>query len=180
MQPNIVLLPNKQFIQNVLELRKQIVDMKLGEIDPRENVLPHTTILYFEEALTKEQINKIVQHLDSLQINQPIALDIVKVTIWKHKVVAIFDVSPLQSIKNEIDKLLSKTPIKFNTEYKKIYGNTFGDHMKLARQVRPNKNEEVIKLFQKNLPNKISFEKVALIGYGTEEKDILWEKKLPT
>lgn len=178
MQPNIVLLPNKQFIQNILKLRKQIVDMKLGKIDPRENVLPHTTVLYFEEVLIKEQIDNIIQQLDNLQINQPITLDIVKITSWKHKVVAMFDISPLSNLKSEIEKLISKTEVKFNTEYKKIYGNSIGDHMKLARQINPNNSGEIIELFQNNLPMKVPFQRIAFIGYETVEKDILWEEKL--
>jgi 2'-5' RNA ligase len=178
MQPNIVLLPNKQFIQNVLKLRRQVVDMKLSKADPRENVLPHTTILYFEETLTKQQISMMVQHLDCLHINQQITLDIIKVTSWKNKVVAMFDTSPLSSLISDVEKLIGKTKVRFNTDYKKIYGDSIGDHMKLARKINPNSTEEVVKLFKNYLPMKITFERIAFIGYETMEKDILWEKKL--
>jgi len=176
MQPNIVLLPNKEFIQKVFNLRKQLVDMRLGNADPREKVLPHATILYFEEKIAKDDIGKINIQLDNLQIRQPIALEINKITSWEHKVVAMFNISPLQNIKKEVEKLISKTKIKANTEYRQIYGDTVGDHMKLARQVKDNKIKEAIGLFKSNIPSKISFERVALIGYETEEKDILWEK----
>lgn len=178
MKPNLILLPTNEFIQNIFNLRKQIVEIGLGENDPRINVLPHSTILYIEEDLTKEQINKIIQQLDKLQIHKPIVLGISKITNWKHKVIAMLDTSPLENLKNEIETLLNKTNIKFNNEYKKDYGDTIGNHIKLARQIYPNKIKEAINMFQKNLIKEISFERIAFIDYETEEKDILWEKRL--
>ena len=178
MQPNIVLLPNKEFIQKVFNLRKQLVDMGFGDVDPREKVLPHTTILYFEEEITKDKIKKISKQLDKLLIKQQIDMKIIKITNWEHKVVAKFNTSPLQNIKKEVEILIGEINVKSNTEYNKIYGDSIGDHMKLARQVNSNNTNEVIELFQNNLPIKVHFERIVLIGYETTEKDILWEKKL--
>ena len=152
--------------------------MDLGKIDPRKNVLPHTTILYFEEELTKEQLDNMIQQLDKLQLNWRITLDIVKITSWKHKLVAMFNISSLHNLKSEVEKLIGRTEVKFNTEYKRAYGDSIGDHVKLARQVNPNNTDEAMELFQNNLPIKVTFERIALIGYGTMEKDMLWEKEL--
>lgn len=178
MQPNLVLLPNKQFIQKVFNLRKQIVENKLGKSDPRDKVLPHTTVLYFEENLTDKKVDECMHQLNNLQISKPIILDIIEVTNWEHKVVARFNASPLDSLKSKVGKLISNTKIRFNTEYKKVYGDTIGDHMKLARQINVNKIEETKKLFKKTLPKNIQFERIAFIGYEGEEKDILWQKQL--
>jgi 2'-5' RNA ligase len=178
MQPNIILLPDKLFCQQVFNLRKQLVDMEFGNLDPREKVLPHTTILYFEEEISKDKIGKINKQLDNLQIKKPIVMEINKITSWEHKLVGMFNISPLHNIKKEVERLVSKIKIRFNTEYIKIYGDTIGNHMKLARQVENNKIDEAISLFENNIPSKISFDRVAFIGYETEEKDILWEKKL--
>jgi len=153
--------------------------MKLGNPDTRRDVLPHITILYFEENLSREKTNKVIQRLNDFQIKQPVTIDTKKITNWEHKVVAIFNTFPIHNVKEEIEKLLSKTEIKFNTEYKKIYGDTIGDHMKLARQIYSGKVKEVINIFQNHLPKKISFERIALVNYETKEKDILWEKRFP-
>lgn len=179
MRPNLVLLPNKEFNQNIFNLRKQIIDTKLGNIDLRGNVLPHVTILYFEEDITKGKIDTLIQFLNSLQLKQPITLDIEKITNWEHKVVAIFKTFPLVSLKKNIELIVSGVGLKFNTEYIKTYGDTIGDHMKLARQVLPGKTNKVISIFQKCLPKKVAFERIALVNYNTEEKGMLWEIKLP-
>lgn len=179
MRLNLVLLPDKGFTQNIFNLRKQVVDMKLGNIDKRANVLPHVTVLYFEENLSKDKTNEVIQLLRNLQIKRPITLDIKEITNWEHKVVAIFNTSPVCNLKKGIENILSKTELKFNTEYKKIYGDTIGDHMKLARQILPEKVKEVINMFQNQLPQEISFERITLVNYDTEEKDILWSKSFP-
>lgn len=178
MKLNLVLLPNKEFTQNIFNLRKQIIDTKLGNVDPRGNVLPHTTILYFEEDISKENMDRLSQLLNNLQLKQPITLNVEKITNWKHKVVALFDISPLVSLKEYMELIVNRTGLKFNTEYKKTYGDTIGDHMKLARQVIPEKTNEVVSIFQNQLPKKVSFERIALINFDAEEKDILWEIKL--
>ncbi|KKQ41979.1 MAG: hypothetical protein US60_C0026G0018 [Microgenomates group bacterium GW2011_GWC1_37_8] len=179
MRLNLVLLPNREFTQNIFNLRKQIIDTKLGNVDPRGNVLPHATILYFEEDITKEKMDKLSQFLNNLQLKQPITLDIENITNWEHRVVAVFNISPLVSLKENIELIVSGAGLKFNTEYKKTYGDTIGDHMKLVRQVLPEKTNEVISIFQNQLPKKVSFERIALVNYDTEEKDIRWEMKLP-
>lgn len=179
MRPTLALLLNKKYTLNIFNARKQIVDAKFGKYDTRSKVLPHITIIYFEESLTKEKIEKIIQQLNNLQIKHLISLNVTEITDWGHKIVAMFDASLLQNIKDEAEKLIIRTKIKYNVEYKKTYGDTIGDHMKLARQIFPNKIDKTINLLQNTLPSKVNFERIALIGYGSEEKDILWERKLP-
>jgi hypothetical protein len=150
----------------------------LGNKDPRKNALPHTTVLYIEEKLTKKNTNEAVKQLSKLKAYKPVTLDIKEITNWKHKIVAILDTSPVLNIKDDLESLFSEIPIKVNKKYKKLYGNTIGDHMKLARQVKANKIDETISFFKRNIPSKITFERMALIGYKTEEKNILWDKEL--
>ncbi len=178
MKPNLVLLPNKQFIEDVFRLRKQILKDNLGEKNSRESVLPHSTIIYLEKDITKEKTSEIIKQLDKLSSYKPIFLSILEIINWENKIIAKFDNSPIKKLKDEIDGLLGKNEIKFNEEYKKVFGNTIGDHMKLARQVYQAKIEETINIFKENLPKNICFNRIAFIDYKTEEKDILWQKKL--
>jgi len=180
MQLYIALLPDTFVSNTILQLRKEVVDLNLGNIDSRQKVLPHTTILSFEEDIRNEKVNEIIELLNKLQYSDSITLPVIDITNWDQKVVAMFDIDPLRQLKTEVDALVRKSDIAFDTEYKKLYGNTIGDHMKLARQIKKDTIEEVKTLFRRNLPQLITFTRVVLIEYGCDEKDILWSNDLTT
>ena len=177
MQPYIFLIPEEKAIKEIYKIRKTILDRGLAEKDPRNTALPHITLVYFEENLTDSKIQKTLNQLKSLKFDTPIHLGIKDIVSWEEKVVAMLEISPLKTIKANLGELLRKTDIKFNKEYMKLYGDTIGDHMKLARQVSLNKQEQVKRMFREQLPDIMKFERVAFIDYGAEEKDILWQKQ---
>lgn len=178
MKPNIVLISEDKLIQDIFHIRKEIVEKGLATPDPRSRALPHSTILYTEEDLGQEKINQIIQKLDRLKINNRISLKIKEYVYWEPKIAAMLDISPLQSLKIELDCLLGNLNFCFNKEYISLYGNTIGDHVKLARGIYPDKADDSIRLFRANLPKQITFSRIAFIGYNTEEKDILWQRNL--
>jgi 2'-5' RNA ligase len=178
MQPNIVLIPNKKLVNKIFHLRRSIITNKLGEQDARRKVLPHSTICYFEEELCRKNISTIINKLNQLNQQIQITLDVKQITNWDQKIIALLDIMPLSHIKNNLESLIDKTNIKFNVEYKQIYGDTIGNHMKLVREVHKDKINAVIEIFIREIPKKITFNRIALIGYESEEKDVLWQKIL--
>lgn len=174
----IALLANEAVSQTIMRLRKTIVDKELGNNDPRGNVIPHTTILSFEENISNEKANEISNTLNKLHSCELIQLKITEFVNWDHKVVAMLNRTPIITLKSEIDAMVNETQVKFDTEYKKLYGETIGDHMKLARQIYTRNIESVKLLFKQNMPLQIEFDRIALIKYKFEDKDIIWERNL--
>ncbi|KKQ49505.1 MAG: hypothetical protein US75_C0006G0035 [Candidatus Woesebacteria bacterium GW2011_GWC1_38_13] len=171
----LVLLPNKSIINKIFYLRDTIVRIKQGNLDLNAKKYPHISLVYFKDKNpTKIQKEKVVNLFSSFVFPLPIHLKIIKYDTWDNKVVAILDRKPLSDTIIKIEKLLEKNSIEIHKDYTALYGNYFD--IKIARQVHKKDNETVTKLIEKTLPNKIGFDKIALIDRGWKEKDFLWKK----
>jgi len=178
MNPFLVIIPNTEACNLIFKLRDRITDEGFGLIDSRKKVIPHITITYIEEELTKNQIDDLIKNLDSVVLPKELSLDLINVTNWDKKAVALFNPSDLSKIVDNYRKVFNDLSIKVNIDYENAYGKTIGDHMKIAREIKPEMAEKALNLIKSTMPQQISFEKVAFIGYECEVKDILWEKSL--
>lgn len=175
----LVTIPNVTIVEKIFELRRKIVKLGYGQLDPRANVLPHVTITYIENKnLSKDQINLIVKKLLELNFSKSITLTIKELLNWKHKIVASFDTNPIKELVTISQNLLRGLGLKVNDDYIKLYGNTIGDHMKIARHIDFQKLPLAMKLINSELPKKIVLDRIAFVGYDCDEKDIFWEKIL--
>jgi hypothetical protein len=174
----LITIPKKEVCDIIFRFRNQIVDAGFAQIDSRINAIPHVTITYIEQELNNHQIDDLISSFNSIVIPTKISLSLLDITNWNEKVVALFNPSVLAGLVNEYKKAFDKLLIKVNKDYESHYGQTIGDHMKIAREIQPDKIETVLKLAKSTIPLQVPLEKIALIGYGCETKDIIWETDL--
>jgi len=176
MEPYLIAIPNVSTIKKIFDLRRKLVDLGYGLPDPRAKVLPHVTFAYIEEEnLTSEQNDLLVKKLSELSFSKPIKLQVKEIVNWEHKIVSLFDTTPIRELVTSSEKLFKEIRIKVNEDYKNFVGN----HMKVARQIKPEKVQQALRLIKLKFPKEIILDGVAYINkYGGEEKDILWQKKL--
>ena len=65
-----------------------------------------------------------------------------------------------------------------NVEYVSSVKTPVGDHLKIVRNVYPTKIDETKKYLASKLDPIIEFNRIVLIKYNCQEKDILWQKNL--
>ena len=172
----LVLFPDKKLTNNIFLLRNMVVKSGFGKLDPRAKTLPHISLVYFKDKNpTKRQMEKIVDILSDYAFPLPVHLKILKYDTWDEKIAAILERKPLISYINKIEKLLEKNGVEIHTDYTKLYGNYFD--MKILRRVHKKDILSVTEIIEKTLPNKLQFNKIALIEQGCEEKDFPWQKK---
>jgi len=178
MNPFLVITPDKDTINLIYKIRKELLEKQFGIIDPRARVLPHITLTYIEEELTKEKIETIINNLNKVNLPKSLQIGIKEVINWDQKIVATFDPSVLNQLVEDFRLVFEGLSVKVNSDYEELYGKTIGDHMKIAREVKPEKMSIALELTQKTFPKKFNLETVAFIGYDCEEKDVLWKKIL--
>ena len=176
MEPYLITIPNVLTIKKIFDLRRKLVGLGCGLPDPRAKVLPHVTIVYIEEKnLTLEQNDLLVKKLSELSFSKSIKLKVKEIVNWEYKIVSLFDTTPIRELVTSSEKLFKEIRIKANEDYKNLVGN----HMKVVREIKPEKVQQVLRLIKLKFPKEIIFDRVAYINkYGGEEKDILWQKKL--
>lgn len=174
----LVIIPSKEITNIILELRNQIMHEGFGEFDQRINVIPHITITYLEEELTNENGPNLFKNLDLVALPNFFTVNNRGVVNWDRKIVALFNPLDLTNLVENYRKVFEESSIKVNYNYEHLYGKTIGDHMKVAREIKPEKLEETLNLARKILPQQIPIERLALINYEGKEQDILWQKYL--
>jgi len=175
----LIAIPEKSVVKKIFELRKKVVELGYASNDPRKNVLPHITLTYIENNnLPKDQISTIKSRLSEMVFDKSIILTVKKFLDWDHKIVALFETQPTKELRLTSQTLFQKMGVKVNKNYQKLYGDTVGDHMKILRQISLKSIQGTIELAKSVLPDKIIIDRIAFIGHGCEEKDILWQKRL--
>lgn len=178
MNPFLVIIPDKNTIDLIYKIRKELVEKQFGIADPGASVLPHITLTYIEEELTKKKIEAIINNLNKANLPKSLQINVKEVVNWNQKIIAMFDPSSLNQLVEKFRQVFDELSIKVNSNYEALYGKTIGDHMKVAREAKPEKMPISLEFVQKTFPNKFNLETVAFIGYDCEEKDVLWKKSL--
>ena len=178
MNPFLVITPDKDTIDLIYKIRKELVEKQFGIVDSRAKVLPHITLTYIEEELTKEKIEAVINSLIKMDLPKSFQINVKEIVNWDQKIVAMFDPSALNQLVENFKLVFKGLSIKANSNYEGLYGKTIGDHMKIAREVKLEKIPIALELIQNTFPNKFNLETVAFIDYDCEEKDILWKKSL--
>jgi len=178
MKLNIALLPSKDIIHQIYSLREKSLKSNLSNYDPRGFTLPHLCLSYLiDKDYDNIFIASLKAALEKLSLTKLVNIEIDLFNNYGNKMIAIFNPNDTQAFVNEISLIIDKYEISSNKEYVNEFGTPVGDHMKLIRQVKEGKMDEVKQLFGQ-LPKSIIFNRLVLIDYGCQEKDILWERKL--
>lgn len=178
MKLNIALLPSKDIIHQIYSLREKSLKSGLSDYDPRGFTLPHLCLQYLiDKDYDNIFIASLKAALEKFSLTKAVNLKVNLLGNYENKMIAIFNPGDTQAFVNEISLIIDKYKISSNKEYVNQFGTPVGDHMKLIRQVKDGKINEVKQLF-KQLPSSIIFNRLVLIDYDCQEKDILWERKL--
>lgn len=160
-----VLIPEEKIINKIWELRTNTLDV-------RAKTLPHVTIGYFGD-IDEKNIPKIIAGLNTIQKFSKVELKITRYISFENKIAAEFDSSNLQVIILAFENIIRDLGVEINKD-----GKWIGDHMKIVRDIKPKDVGKMTENIEDKLPKKIIFDRMALLGYGCTENDILWEKKL--
>lgn len=159
----LVITPDKDAIDLIYRIRKELVEKQFGNVDSRARVVPHITLSYIEQELTKQQIETVINSFKELDILKSLEIDIKEVVSWDQKIVTKFDPSLLEPWVENFRQVFERLSIKVNLNYEELYGKTIGDHMKVARCIKAEKMDSAIKFVKDSLPKKIIFEKVSFL-----------------
>jgi 2'-5' RNA ligase len=160
----------------VWSIRREVVQKGWAEIDSRANVLPHLTVTYLKGTDDVYAISELGKKLEGLLVAQTQILKIKEIGYFRNKAVMMFDPDNTRELVEEIDRLVGK--MSENMAYVREAMTPVGDHIKIVREILDGKMDDIKTLLEERLPEIVEFDRVALIGYGCEEKDIRWQRKL--
>jgi 2'-5' RNA ligase len=175
----VAIIPERRIIDKIIELRKKIVELDLADKDPRADVLPHLCVAYLNDEIDygESLITDMKKKLTELEFPKKINLtaETYGDLITPGKIAAMFRPEDTKDMVEKVDTVLAKLGVSGNAKYESALNTPVGDHMKLARQIKEGKMEEVKAVFDTELPKEMIFNRVVLMGYGCQEKDILWQ-----
>ena len=171
MQPILALLPEEKIIKQIFSLRKSIILDKLGSLDPRQKTLPHVSLVYLKSPLHQKHLKSLTLDCQNTFSNfQSVTLAVTGFQNWDNKISAIFNPKELTNLARKASDLFSKYKILDPT----TPPTKIGDHIKIARNIKPDCVSQTIDYIKNSLPSPIEFNQLVLIDHSCTTKDILW------